>query len=65
MSTKSRAAILVEPNQPLVVDTVEIPDPAPDRAQVASRDWRSSVLMRSAPSSVCAANAEYAFLTPT
>ena len=28
MSTKSRAAILVEPNKPLVVDTVEIPDPA-------------------------------------
>ena len=34
MSTKSRAAILVEPNKPLVVDTVEIPDPAPDQVLV-------------------------------
>jgi len=34
MSTKSRAAILVEPNQPLVVDTVEIPDPRPDQVLV-------------------------------
>lgn len=28
MSTKGRAAILVQPNQPLVVDEVEFPDPA-------------------------------------
>jgi Zn-dependent alcohol dehydrogenase len=34
MGTKSRAAILVEPNKPLVVDTVEIPDPAPDQVLV-------------------------------
>ena len=34
MSTKSRAAILVEPNKPLVVDTVEIPDPRPDQVLV-------------------------------
>ena len=34
MSTKSRAAILVEPNKPLVVDTVEIPDPGPDQVLV-------------------------------
>ena len=34
MSTKSRAAILVEPNKPLVVDEVEIADPAPDQVLV-------------------------------
>jgi Zn-dependent alcohol dehydrogenase len=34
MSTKSRAAILVEPNKPLVVDQVELPDPAPDQVLV-------------------------------
>ena len=34
MSIKSRAAILVEPNKPLVVDTVDIPDPAPDQVLV-------------------------------
>jgi len=34
MSTQSRAAILVEPNKPLVVDTVEIPDPGPDQVLV-------------------------------
>jgi propanol-preferring alcohol dehydrogenase len=33
MSTKSRAAILI-PNQPLVVDEVEFPDPAPDQVLV-------------------------------
>ncbi len=34
MSTKCRAAILVEPNQPLVIDEVEFPDPAPDQVLV-------------------------------
>ncbi|MBI2532946.1 MAG: alcohol dehydrogenase catalytic domain-containing protein [Deltaproteobacteria bacterium] len=34
MSLKCRAAILVEPNQPLVVDEVELPDPAPDQVLV-------------------------------
>jgi len=34
MSTKCRAAILVEPNQPLVVDEVEFADPAPDQVLV-------------------------------
>jgi Zn-dependent alcohol dehydrogenase len=34
MSIKARAAILVEPNKPLVVDEVEIPDPAPDQVLV-------------------------------
>ena len=34
MSTQTRAAILVEPTKPLVVDTVEIPDPGPDQVLV-------------------------------
>src|SRR5918996_2864212 len=34
MSSKCRAAILVEPNQPLIVDQVELPDPAPDQVLV-------------------------------
>lgn len=34
MSTRCRAAILVEPNKPLVVDEVEFPDPAPDQVLV-------------------------------
>ena len=34
MSTKCRAAILLEPNQPLVVDEVELADPAPDQVLV-------------------------------
>jgi Zn-dependent alcohol dehydrogenase len=34
MSIKSRAAILVEPNRPLVVDEVEFSDPAPDQVFV-------------------------------
>ena len=34
MSTKCRAAILVEPNQPLIVDDVEFPDPVPDQVLV-------------------------------
>jgi len=34
MSTKCRAAILLEPNKPLVVDEVEMPDPAPDQVLV-------------------------------
>jgi Zn-dependent alcohol dehydrogenase len=34
MSIKCRAAILVEPNTPLVVDEVEMPDPAPDQVLV-------------------------------
>jgi Zn-dependent alcohol dehydrogenase len=34
MSTKCRAAILVEPNKPLVVDEVEIPDPGPEQVLV-------------------------------
>ncbi len=34
MSTKCRAAILVEPNKPLVVDQIEFADPAPDQVLV-------------------------------
>jgi Zn-dependent alcohol dehydrogenase len=34
MSTRCRAAILVEPNQPLIVDEIEFPDPAPDQVLV-------------------------------
>jgi Zn-dependent alcohol dehydrogenase len=34
MSTKARAAIFVEPKQPLVVDEVEFPDPAPGQILV-------------------------------
>ena len=34
MSTKTRAAILVEPNRPLVVDEVEFPEPADDQVLV-------------------------------
>ena len=34
MSIKCRAAILVEPNKPLVVDEIEMPDPAPDQVLV-------------------------------
>jgi len=34
MSIKGRAAILVEPNKPLVVDEIEFPDPAPDQVLV-------------------------------
>ena len=34
MSTKGRAAILVEANQPLVVDEVEFPDPGADQILV-------------------------------
>ncbi|HEY7320473.1 MAG TPA: zinc-binding dehydrogenase [Candidatus Binatia bacterium] len=34
MSTRCQAAILVEPNRPLVVDEVEISDPAPDQVLV-------------------------------
>jgi Zn-dependent alcohol dehydrogenase len=34
MSTKCRAAILLEPNQPLIVDEVELADPAPDQVLV-------------------------------
>ena len=34
MSIKCRAAILVEPNKPLVVDEVEISDPGPDQVLV-------------------------------
>ena len=34
MSTKCRAAILVESNKPLIVDEVEFPDPAPDQVLV-------------------------------
>lgn len=34
MSIRCQAAILVEPNKPLVVDDVEIPDPGPDQVLV-------------------------------
>jgi Zn-dependent alcohol dehydrogenase len=34
MSMKGRAAILVEPNKPLVVDEIEFPDPGPDQVLV-------------------------------
>lgn len=34
MSTRCRAAILVEPNKPLVVDEIEFPDPASDQVLV-------------------------------
>lgn len=34
MPTRSKAAILVEPNTPLVIDEVEFPDPAPDQVLV-------------------------------
>jgi Zn-dependent alcohol dehydrogenase len=34
MNIKARAAILVEPNKPLVVDEVELPEPAPDQVLV-------------------------------
>jgi Zn-dependent alcohol dehydrogenase len=34
MSTKCRAAILVQPNKPLIVDEVELADPAPDQVLV-------------------------------
>ena len=34
MSIKCRAAILIEPNKPLVVDEVEIPDPGPNQVLV-------------------------------
>jgi Zn-dependent alcohol dehydrogenase len=34
MSVKCRAAILVEPNKPLVVDEVQLTDPAPDQVMV-------------------------------
>jgi Zn-dependent alcohol dehydrogenase len=34
MGVKSRAAILVEPNKPLVIDEVEFPDPAPNQVLV-------------------------------
>ena len=34
MAIKGRAAILVEPNKPLVVDEVEFPDPQPDQVLV-------------------------------
>jgi Zn-dependent alcohol dehydrogenase len=34
MSTKCRAAILIEPNKPLVVDEVELLDPGPDQVLV-------------------------------
>ena len=34
MPTRTRAAFLVEDNQPLVVDEVELPDPAPDQVLV-------------------------------
>ena len=34
MSTNCRAAILVEPNQPLIVDQVELADPAPDQVLI-------------------------------
>jgi Zn-dependent alcohol dehydrogenase len=41
MSIKCRAAILVEPNKPLVVDEVELPDPGPD--QVMAKLFASGV----------------------
>ncbi len=34
MPTKSKAAILVEPNKPLLIDAVVLPDPAPDQVLV-------------------------------
>ncbi|MEX0803719.1 MAG: zinc-binding dehydrogenase [Candidatus Binatia bacterium] len=34
MSTKCRAAILIESNKPLIVDEVDFPDPAPDQVLV-------------------------------
>jgi Zn-dependent alcohol dehydrogenase len=34
MATKGQAAILVEPNKPLVVDEIDFPDPAPDQVLV-------------------------------
>ena len=34
MSTKGKAAIFVEPNQPLVIDEVEFPDPGSDQVLV-------------------------------
>jgi Zn-dependent alcohol dehydrogenase len=34
MSTKSRAAIFVEQNKPLIIDEVEFPDPGPDQVLV-------------------------------
>ncbi len=34
MAIKGRAAILVEPNKPLVVDEIDFPDPAPDQVLV-------------------------------
>ena len=34
MSTRCRAAILIEPNEPLIVDEVEFPDPGPDQVLV-------------------------------
>jgi Zn-dependent alcohol dehydrogenase len=41
MAIKCRAAILVEPNKPLVVDEVELPDPGPD--QVMAKLFASGV----------------------
>jgi Zn-dependent alcohol dehydrogenase len=41
MAIKCRAAILVEPNKPLVVDEVELPDPGPD--QVMAKLFSSGV----------------------
>ena len=34
MPTKTRAAILIQPNSPLVVDEIELPDPGPDQVLV-------------------------------
>ncbi len=34
MGIRCRAAILIDPNKPLVVDEVEFPDPAPDQVLV-------------------------------
>ncbi len=57
MSTKCRAAILFQPNQPLIVDEVELADPAPDQVLVklfASGVCHSQLRTMLQPATSCA-----------
>jgi hypothetical protein len=57
MSTTCRAAVLLEPNQPLIVDQVDLADPAPDRVLVklfASGVCHSQIHTMRRPATSCA-----------
>jgi Zn-dependent alcohol dehydrogenase len=64
MRTKCRAAILLEPNQPLIVDEVELAEPAPDQVLVELSDsgvCHSQLHTMRRPATSCAKKSGVAF----